>query len=106
MSGSFFFFLILIAFAISHTGEDMDNDLVVVRNRKKHLFASEEVLLWHLFSSIPFLRSIEGKHKVGEFVCVTGKVKLLVFIIFGCFFDVCGLIDIGLSCFHTPLLLK
>ncbi|KAK1577879.1 hypothetical protein Q3G72_025617 [Acer saccharum] len=29
------------------------------------------------FTSIPFLRSLEGKHKLGDFVCVSGKVKTM-----------------------------
>ncbi|EOY00965.1 DEAD/DEAH box RNA helicase family protein isoform 1 [Theobroma cacao] len=29
------------------------------------------------FASQPFLRSLEGKHKLGEFVCVSGKVRAM-----------------------------
>ncbi|KAI9170378.1 hypothetical protein LWI28_027048 [Acer negundo] len=29
------------------------------------------------FTSIPFLRSLEGKHKLGDFVCVSGKVRTM-----------------------------
>lgn len=31
------------------------------------------------FASQPFLRSLEGKHKLGEFVCVSGKVSFFFF---------------------------
>ena len=31
------------------------------------------------FASQPFLRSLQGKHKLGEFVCVSGKVSLFFF---------------------------
>ncbi|XP_044490812.1 ATP-dependent DNA helicase homolog RECG, chloroplastic isoform X3 [Mangifera indica] len=60
------------------TSEDMDNDLVVARNRKKKIYLHlKRFFRGTRFTSIPFLRSIEGKHKVGEFVCVTGKMKTM-----------------------------
>lgn len=31
------------------------------------------------FASQPFLKSIEGKHKLGELVCVSGKVSFFFF---------------------------
>lgn len=33
------------------------------------------------FTSLPFLRIVEQKHKEGDFVCVSGKVSLLIFLL-------------------------
>ena len=34
------------------------------------------------FASQPFLRSLQGKHRLGELVCVSGKVSSFSFILF------------------------
>lgn len=89
------------------TSEDMDDDIVVASNRKKKIYLHlKRFFRGTRFTSIPFLRSIEGKHKVGDFVCVSGKVRLLVFIIFGCCLWPMWFDCIGLYCYCTFLLLK
>ncbi|XP_031268917.1 ATP-dependent DNA helicase homolog RECG, chloroplastic isoform X2 [Pistacia vera] len=63
---------------IKVTSEDMDDDIVVASDRKKKIYLHlKRFFRGTRFTSIPFLRSIEGKHKVGEFVCVSGKVRAM-----------------------------
>ncbi|KAK6281341.1 hypothetical protein POUND7_015166 [Theobroma cacao] len=51
--------------------DDRDNEEKTIYLHLKKFFRGAR------FASQPFLRSLEGKHKLGEFVCVSGKVRAM-----------------------------
>ena len=69
-----------------HTVDDVDS------KRKKTIYLHlKKFFRGTRFTFKPFLKSIEGKHKEGEIVCVSGKVSFLRFSVvelLSLFFDV------------------
>jgi ATP-dependent DNA helicase RecG len=69
-----------------HTVDDVDS-----KGKKTIYLHLKKFFRGTRFTFKPFLKSIEGKHKEGEIVCVSGKVSFLRFSVvelLSLFFDV------------------
>lgn len=75
---SFSFLEVIVGCEIADTETTSGDEVVNIDSgqKKKIYLHLKKFFRGTRFTSIPFLKSIEGKHKVGEFVCVSGKVSL------------------------------
>ncbi|KAH9794778.1 ATP-dependent DNA helicase [Citrus sinensis] len=76
---SFSFLEVIVGCEIADTETTSGDEVVNIDSgqKKKIYLHLKKFFRGTRFTSIPFLKSIEGKHKVGEFVCVSGKVRAM-----------------------------
>lgn len=75
---SFSFLEVIVGCEITDSKTSSGDEVVNIDSgrRKKIYLHLKKFFRGTRFASLPFLKNIEGKHKVGEFVCVSGKVSL------------------------------
>ncbi|KAJ4709762.1 ATP-dependent DNA helicase RecG [Melia azedarach] len=76
---SFSFLEVIVAcdMADSNTTSEDKVDDIDSRRKKRIYLHLKKFFSGTRFTNIPFLKSLEAKHKVGDFVCVSGKVRTM-----------------------------